>query len=38
MTTGNHATGNSGLLLWMDFIILLAGLLFLVMGKTQERR
>jgi hypothetical protein len=33
IATGNHAAGNSGLLLWMDFIIPLAGLLFLVIGK-----
>jgi hypothetical protein len=33
MTTGNHAAGNSGLLLWMDFIIPLTGLLFLATAK-----
>jgi hypothetical protein len=32
-TAGNHAAGNSGLLLWMDVIIPLAGLLFLVIGR-----
>ncbi len=36
MTTGNHATGNSGLLLWMDFVIPLAGLLFLLIGKSRQ--
>ena len=38
MTAENHAAGNSGLLLWMDFVIPLAGMLFLVMGKSPERR
>ena len=33
MTTGNHAAGNSGLLLWMDVVIPLAGLLFLAIGR-----
>ena len=34
-TTGNHAAGNSGLLLWMDLIIPLAGLLFLAIGRRR---
>jgi hypothetical protein len=38
MTTGNHAPGNSGLLLWMDVVIPLAGLLFVAVGKPLERR
>jgi hypothetical protein len=35
MTTGNHAAGNSGLLLWMDVVIPLAGLLFLAIGRPS---
>jgi hypothetical protein len=38
MTTGNRAAGNSGLLLWMDFVIPVAGLLFLAIGKPLETR
>jgi hypothetical protein len=38
VTTGNHAAGNSGLLLWMDFIIPLAGLLFLAMGRPAPEK
>jgi hypothetical protein len=33
-TAGNHAAGNSGLLLWMDVVIPLAGLLFLAIGRA----
>ena len=34
---GNHALGNSGLLLWMDFITPLAGILFLAMARPRAR-
>jgi hypothetical protein len=37
MTTGNHAAGNSGILLWMDFIVPLAGLIFLAMDYPRQR-
>jgi hypothetical protein len=33
-TAGNHAAGNSGLLLWMDVVIPLAGLLFIAIGRA----
>ena len=34
----NHASGNSGLLLWMDFIIPLAGGLFLAMARPRRQQ
>lgn len=33
----NHATGNSGLLLWMDVLIPLAGFLFLALARPTRR-
>ena len=35
--SNNHASGNSGLLLWMDVVIPLAGLLFLALARPTRR-
>jgi hypothetical protein len=37
-THGNYASGNSGLLLWMDIIIPLAGFLFLALRGQRDSR
>lgn len=36
MVHDNHASGNSGLLLWMDVVIPLAGLLFLALARRAR--
>ncbi len=33
MTIGNHAAGNPGLVLWMEFVIPLAGLFFRAIAR-----
>jgi hypothetical protein len=37
VVNNNHAPGNSGLLLWMDIVIPLAGLLFLALARPARR-